>query len=89
MKFLKFILLLLALGAGIFVLFWLIGIVSTLLWYLFWLGLVAIGGYAGYKFFLEKEKETPQLEEKTPIGISEMKDADRALEEYKRKYLPK
>lgn len=63
-----------------------IGIVYTALWYLFLLGVVAIGGTVGYKL-LKKNRKPAELEDKTPIGISEMRDADRALEEYKRKYL--
>ena len=65
-----------------------IGIVYTALWYLFLLGVVAIGGAVGYKL-LKKDGERAKLEEKTPIAIAEIKDADRALEEYKRKRLLK
>lgn len=65
-----------------------IGIVSTALWYLFLLGVVAIGGAVGYKL-LKKDGEQARLEEKTPIAIAEIKDADRALEEYKRRQLSK
>jgi len=89
MKFIKFLLFLLAIGLGVWIFFGLIGLVSTLLWYVFWIALFGIGGYAGYKLFLEKDTETPQLEEKKPVGISEMKNVDRELEEYRRKYLPK
>ncbi len=89
MSFFKFILILLGIGLGIWLLFWLIGIVSTLLWYLFWIGLLGIGGYAGYKLFLEKEKDAPQLGERKPTAISEIQNLDRALEEYKRKQLEK
>ena len=66
MKWLKFILILLALGVGVYFLFWLIGIVGTILWYLFWIGLLGAGGYAGYKLFLEKAAPE-QLEEKNII----------------------
>lgn len=68
---------------------WLIGIVSALLWFALWIGLIAAIGYGGYKFFLAKTKPKSELEEKTPIAIADLKDTDRALEEYKRKYLPK
>ncbi len=63
-----------------------IGIISSALWYLFWIGVIAIGGTVGYKL-LKKEREQPRLEDKTPIAIAEMNNADRALEEYKRKHL--
>jgi hypothetical protein len=66
---------------------WLIGIISALLWFALWIGLIAAIGYGGYKLLLAKKKTTPKLEEKTPIAIADLKDTDRALEEYKRKYL--
>lgn len=65
-----------------------IGIVYSALWYLFLLGIVAIGGAVGYKLLVKKSEQT-KLEDKTPIGIAEIKNADRALEEYKQKYLSK
>ena len=68
---------------------WLIGIVSAILWFGLWIGLLAAIGYGGYKLLFAKEKQPARLEEKTPIAISEMQNTDRTLEEYKRKYLPK
>ncbi len=68
---------------------WLIGIVSAILWFALWIGLIAAIGYGGYKLLFGKSKSSPQLEEKTPIAIADLKDTDRALEEYKRKLLPK
>ncbi len=65
-----------------------IGIVYSALWYLFLLGVVAIGGAVGYKM-LVKNSEQSKIEDKTPITIAEIENSDRALEEYKRKYLPK
>jgi 4-hydroxybenzoate polyprenyltransferase len=90
MKWLKFILLLVALGLGAYFLLWLIGVIYGLLSYIFWIGLLAIGGTVGYKLFLsgDSRDEKPKLEEKKPIAISEFDEADRALEEMKRKYLP-
>lgn len=77
-----------ALGFIIFLMlaFSVIGIIYSALWYLFLLGIVAVGGAIGYKL-LVKEKELSRLEDKTPVPIAEIKNADRALEEYKRKYL--
>ena len=90
MNFLKFILILIGIGLGIYLLFWIFfGIITTILWYAFWLGLIGLGGYAGYKLFLEKDDETPQLEERRPTAIAEIQDFDRALEDYKRKQLEK
>lgn len=68
---------------------WLIGIISAILWVALWIGLLAAIGYGGYKLFLAKDKTEKQLEEKSPIAIADMKDTDRQLEDYKRKYLLK
>ncbi len=68
---------------------WLIGIISAILWFGLWIGLLAAIGYGGYKLLLGKGKSKNELEEKSPIAIADMKDTDRQLEEYKRKYLPK
>jgi len=88
MNFIKIILIAVALIVAAMLAFSVVGIVYSALWYLFLLGIVAIGGAVGYKL-LVKEKQSPQLEEKIPTTIAELKNADRALEEYKRKYLPK
>jgi hypothetical protein len=88
MDWIKIILAALGLFFAIAIIFWLVGIVTAILWYIFWIAVVGAIGYAGYKF-LKKEGETPQLAEKPPIAISEMQNVDRELEEYKRKYLPK
>ncbi|HUF04129.1 MAG TPA: hypothetical protein VMM38_08130 [Aridibacter sp.] len=90
MKILKLIALLIAIGLGAYILLWLFGFIASLLWYVFWIALVALGGFVGYKLFLSGgDEETPKLEEKRPTAISEMDNVDRALEEYREKYLPK
>lgn len=89
MNLLKIIFILLAVGAGVWLLFWLVGFLSAILWYLLWVGLIAVGGFIGYKFLIGKADETPQLDEKKPTAISEMQDFDRALEDYKAKSLRK
>lgn len=88
MNFIKIILIAIGLILAAMLAFSVIGIVYSALWYIFWLGLVVIGAVVGYKL-LKKEKVSPQLEEKTPIVITHLDDAERTLEEYKRKYLPK
>ncbi|HSK74048.1 MAG TPA: hypothetical protein VK892_20280 [Pyrinomonadaceae bacterium] len=88
MDFIKYILIALGLFTAVILLFWLIGVVYSLIWYLFIAGIIGVVGYAGYKFLAGKD-ETPQLEEKTPIAIAEMQDFDRALEEYKQKTFEK
>jgi hypothetical protein len=88
MNFIKLILIAIGLYLLVMLGFAVVGIVYSALWYLFWLGLIAIGGVVGYKL-LKAGGEQPKLEDKTPIAIAEMNNADRALEEYKRKYLNK
>ncbi len=88
MNFIKIILIAIGLVLAAMLAFSVIGIVYSALWYLFLLGIVAVGGAIGYKLLM-KDKKSMRLEDKTPITIAEMENADRALEEYKRKYLPK
>jgi len=88
MKFIKLILIAVGLYLLVMLGFAVIGIVYSALWYLFWLGVIVIGGTVGYKL-LKKDGEQTKLEDKTPIAIAEINNADRALEEYKRKYLSK
>lgn len=88
MNFIKVILAAIGLIVVVMLAFSLLGIISTALWYLFLLGIVAVGGAVGYKV-LTRGKEKPQLNENTPIAIAEMDKADRTLEEYRRKYLSK
>jgi|GEM_PF-724682 len=89
MNLIKIILITIGILAIIFIGYSLIGIISILFWVLLIAGIVGAVGYGGYKLFLEKDKTKGSLEDKTPIAIADLKDADRALEEYKRKYLPK
>ena len=88
MNIIKIILIMVGLYLLVTLGFAVVGIVYTALWYLFLLGVVAIGGAVGYKL-LKKDGEPARLEEKKPIAIAEIKDADRALEEYKRRQLSK
>jgi drug/metabolite transporter (DMT)-like permease len=87
MNFIKVILAILGLMFGVMLLFWLIGVVSSLLWYGFWLGLVAAIGYGGYKLFTKAEKKL--------VGpgnaYDEIGERDYSLswEEYDKKYLKK
>ena len=87
MDTIKIILAAIGVIAIVIIALWLIGIISAILWLLLWAGLIAAIGYGGYKLFFAREKTTPKLEEKTPVAIADMEGADRALEEYKRKYL--
>ena len=92
MNWLKFILIVLGLFVGAWVIFALIGVVYTVLWYAFILCAVGIAGYIGYQLF--KPDEKPKLKGQdaaTTTAQIEFDNAgsDRTLEEYRRKYLNK
>jgi len=89
MDFLKIVLIIIGLLAVVVLGYWFLGVIAGLFWLLLYAGIIGVIGYGGYKLFFEKEKTKGELEDKMPISIAEMKDADRALEEYKSKYLPK
>ena len=88
MSYIKIILVVIGLIVAAMLALSVFSVLYSALWYLFLLGIVAIGGAVGYKVLTGK-KESRQLNENTPTAIAEMDNADRALEEYRRKYLPK
>lgn len=85
MNLIKIVLIAVGIFIAVMLGFTLVGIVYSALWYLFWIGVIAIAGTVGYKML--KKPEIAQIENTEPIGISELKNADKSLEEYKRKYL--
>lgn len=87
MDIIKTILAIVGLLAVVIIGYWLVGVVFGLLWLLLWVAVIAGIGYGSYKLFFEKEKPNRHLEDKTPISIADLKDTDRALEEYRRKLL--
>ncbi|HEX8369190.1 MAG TPA: hypothetical protein VF604_11670 [Pyrinomonadaceae bacterium] len=89
MNWLKFILIVLGLIVGAWVVFALIGVVQVVLWYAFILGAIGIAGYIGYQLF--KPDEKPKLKGQDAVSQIEFDSpgSDRTLEEYKRKYLNK
>lgn len=88
MNWLKFILIALGLILAAMLVSSVIGIIYSAFWYLVVIGVVSVGGYVGYQL-LKKDDDSLRLEDKKPTAIAEMQNADRTLEEYKRKYLPK
>lgn len=88
MNFIKFILIV----AGLILLgmlaFPLIGFIYNALWYLFWMAILGIGGYVGYKW-LTKKSETNLLEDNSPYSLGGMDNVNKAFEDFKRKHLTK
>ena len=89
MDIIKLILLIIGVLAVLLIGYWLIGVIFGLFWLLVYAGVIGLVGYGGYKLFFDRSKGAHELEDRMPIGISEFDQNDRALEEYRRKYLPK
>jgi hypothetical protein len=86
MKFIKLILAILGLIFGVMLFFWLFGLITSLLWYGFWIGLLAAVGYGGYRLF--KKAETKYVGGGTTSYLDD-RDYSLSWEEYDRKYLKK
>jgi hypothetical protein len=67
--------------------FWLFGIITSLIWYGFWIGVIAAVGYGGYKLF--KKAEAKALESEKYSGLGTGYDINMSWDEYERKYLKK
>jgi len=87
MNFIKIILAILGLVFGVMVVFWLFGIVYSMLWYVFWLGLLGAVGYGGYKLFTKVESRV--LGAGKANELDNTRDFDMSWEDYERKYLSK
>ncbi len=87
MDFIKYILIILGLIFAGIILFSLVGLVYSVVFYLAVIGVLGIAGYGAYKFL--KKTDAPKLASKDPVAAirDENERAIRELEEYKRKYL--
>ena len=68
-------------------LLWVLGWVGTLLWYAFWIGLVGVVAYGGYRLFLKAEAKA--LGSDTHSAIGSGVDINMSWDEYDKKYLHK
>jgi len=87
MKIIKIILALIGLYLGVILMFWVLGLVSSLLWYGFFIGMLAAVGYGGYKLF--KKAENKYVGPGINVGQIDARDYDMSWEDYERKYLNK
>ena len=87
MGFIKLILTILGVIFGVMLFFWLFGLITSLLWYGFWIGLLAAVGYGGYKLFQKVERKALAAEKHSGLGSSY--DVNLSWDEYERKYLKK
>lgn len=85
MNWLKIILFALILVFAVFLGLSVIGFLYSALWYLFWIGVIAIGGYIGYKFLFKGNKL--EIEGRDPISQIELENAKviKSLDDYKKK----
>ncbi len=87
MNIIKFILALIGLAFVGMVLLWVLGWVSTLIWYLFWIGLLGALGYGGYRLFRKIEDKALGADPRAGLGSGT--DINMSWDEYERKYLKK
>ncbi len=87
MNFIKVILAILGLIFGVMLFFWLFGLITSLLWYGFWIGLLAAAGFGGYKLF--KKAENKYVGGGSTAGYIDERDYSLSWEEYDKKYLKK
>lgn len=87
MGLIKFILALLGVFLGIYLLLWVLGFVTTLLWYGFWIALVAGVGYGGYRLF--KRAENKYVGSGKASSYLDDNDVELLYDEYEKKYLHK
>lgn len=71
--------------AGMVVL-WLFGFLTSILWYVFWIGLLGGLAYGGYKLFTKIEAKALGSDPHTGIGTG---DINLSWDEYDKKYLHK
>jgi len=68
------------------VLLWLLGFLSSIIWYLFWIGVLGAIGYGAYKLF--RKVEDKALGGTSYDGLSGA-DINMSWDEYDKKYLHK
>jgi hypothetical protein len=87
MNIIKLILVFLGLIFGAVIVFWLLGVVWSLLWYVFWVALLGAAGYGAYKLF--KKAENKLVGDGASTTYLDVPDTNMSWEEYDRKYLHK
>jgi hypothetical protein len=87
MNFIKFILAVLGLIFGVMLVFWVLGFVFSMVWYLLWIGILGGIAYGGWKLFRKLEDKT--LGTGNAGEIDGIRDIHMSWDEYQRKYLRK
>ena len=86
MNFIKIILAVLGVLVGVYLFFWVFGMVSSLLWYGLVAGVIGAIAYSGYKLFRKAEDK---LIGPGHTDYLDDRDYDSSWDEYKQKYLSK
>lgn len=68
-------------------LLWVLGFLSSILWYVFWIGLIGAVGYGGYRLF--RKIENKALGSEARAGLESPADINMSWDEYDKKYLHK
>ena len=87
MNIIKFILAAIGLIFVGMLLLWVLGFLSSIIWYLFWIGVLGAIGYGGYKLF--KKAEAKVLGGGAANEINSAREFDMSWDEYDKKYLHK
>lgn len=84
MKLLKLILFAIVVILAVMLGFSIIGFVYSALWYVFWIGVLALGGYVGYKIL--SKGDSLELEGRDAVSQIELENAKlvKSLDDYKR-----
>ncbi len=87
MNILKILLALVGIVLGIYLFFWILGILSSLLWYGVMIAIVGAIGYGGYKLF--RKAEDKYVGAGSAAGELDGRDFNMTWDEYEKKYLHK
>ena len=87
MNIIKFILGAIGLVFVGMLLLWVLGFLSSILWYAFWIGLIGAVAYGGYRLFLKAESKA--LGSDPRAGLGGGMDINMSWDEYDKKYLHK
>lgn len=86
MNIIKFILAVIGLIFVGMLLLWVLGFLSSIIWYLFWIGVLGGMAYGAYKLFTKVESKVLGSEKR---GAIDPADIQMSWDEYDRKYLHK
>lgn len=86
MNIIKLILAVIGIFFAGFVALWLLGFLSSLLWYAVWIGLLGGLIYGGYRLFVKAESKALGSDPYSGIGTG---DINMSWDEYDRKYINK